>query len=164
MWLAAWMHGCLASRYDELYEETVRVITGVDHPLAGRSEVAWAETRPYGWIGLPEGSQLWSELSFELAVAAEPPPKVRIETAGLLPTIAILARCDLLGITSHRPARFFCEAGRTAMLALPYASRGSVGLLSQRDAEQTPIRKAFRECVLAQAECPGSSDWSKRQS
>lgn len=142
---------CDSLRYEELFEETLRVIAGPAHPLVG-GEVEWAQTRPYEWIGMPAGSQLWSELGFELAVAAEPPPRVCIETAGLLATIAILGRTDLLGISSYRPARFFCEAGRIAMLALPYASRGSVGLLSRREAEQTPLRKAFRECALAQAD------------
>lgn len=146
---------CDSLRYDELFEETMRVIAGPAHPLAGRTEVAWAETRPYGWIGMPEGSQLWSELGFELAVAAEPPANVCIQTAGLLATVAIVGRSDLLGISSYRPAKLFCDSGRIAMLALPYASRGSVGLLSRREAEQTPVRKAFRECVLAQAGNPG---------
>lgn len=142
---------CDSLRYDELFEDPLRVIAGSSHPLAGQQEVAWSQTRRFGWVGLPEGSQLRSELAFELAVAAEPPPRVRVETAGLLPTLAMLGRTELLGVASTRAAQYFCDRGYIAILELPYASRGSVGLLSRSNSEQTPLRKAFCECVMSLA-------------
>lgn len=88
---------------------------------------------------MPEGSKLCDELGFELAVAGELPPKVQ-QTAALLPTTAILNRSDLLAIGSHRPAKYFCDVGRCAILSLPYVSSDSADGMKETATSKAKIR------------------------
>ena len=142
---------CEALAYDALYDDSIRIVAATDHPLAGKESVSWADTRPYDWVGLPKGSQLRSELEFELAVAAEPSGRVSVETSGVLPTLAIVRKSNLLGLASLRVARVFANWGVVSMLALPYASKSGIGLLSRREVKPTPIGQTFREAILAAA-------------
>lgn len=142
---------CEALSYEALYDESVRVIAGTGHPLASRSALTWADTRPYDWVGVPEGGQLRLELDFERAVAFEPAGRVFVETAAIHPTLAIIRQTDLLALSSSRVAAAFAQWGMISILALPYAGRSGVGLLSRRDAEPSPIGALFREGVLAVA-------------
>lgn len=133
--------------YEALCEESVRVIASPGHPLVARDAVSWADTRPYDWIGLPPGSQLRCELEYEFAVAAEPPPRVCVETAALLPTLALLHHDMLLAAASGRVAARFSERGYVVTLPLPYAGTGNIGLLTRADDEAYGPRQAFMECV-----------------
>lgn len=142
---------CESLAYDPLYDESVRVIASREHPLAIQPEVTWADTRSYGWVGMPQGSQLRRELDFELAVAFEPPGKVCVETSAVLPTLAIVRHSDLLGLASSRVATYFEAQGFISVLALPYASKSGVGLLRRREYKATPIGALFRDSVLATA-------------
>lgn len=142
---------CESLSYDALYDESIRVVAACDHPLATRPDVTWADTRPYGWVGMPKGSQLWHELDFELAVAMEPPGTVQVETASILPTLAIVRQTSLLGLTSSRVAKYFEKWGVISVLPLPYASKSGVGLLRRREFEPTPIGRLFRDSLLARA-------------
>lgn len=142
---------CEALTYDALYDDTIRVVAAPDHPLADQPALSWSDTRAYEWVGMPPGSQLRSELDFELAVAAEPAGRICIETAGLLPTFSILRKSQLLGLASLRVAKVFANWGVVSILDLPYASKSGIGLLSRREGSPSPIGQAFREAVIAAA-------------
>lgn len=142
---------CDALAYDALYEESVRVIAAPDHPLAKKPDLCWADTRSFGWVGMPKGSQLQRELEFERAVACEPTGRICVETSAILPTFAIVRDSDLLGLASRRYAVIFASLGVISVLALPYAGKGGVGLLSRRSVDPTPMQRAFRASVLGAA-------------
>ncbi|MCY1219750.1 HTH-type transcriptional regulator GbpR [compost metagenome] len=146
---------CQELVYEVLCEESVRVIAGPGHPLAALDSVSWADTRAYGWIGLPPGSQLRSELEYEFAVAAQPPPRVCVETAALLATLALVQHDTLLAAASGRVAARFGERGYVVTLPLPYAGTGNVGLLTRADDEASAPRQAFMACVRLASGPPG---------
>ncbi|SCU75401.1 LysR family transcriptional regulator [Cupriavidus necator] len=140
-----------ALRCDLLYPETIRVIAGPTHPLARKRKVGWADTRAYTWVGLPVTSQIRRELDYELALAGEPAPCVRIESATLLANVSLLQQGELLAVMSGRMAAFFSRLGQVAVLRLLYRREGMVGVLRRRDTEQTPLRQAFMDALAASA-------------
>ncbi|SPA30308.1 LysR family transcriptional regulator [Cupriavidus taiwanensis] len=146
------VHGIDAPlRCDLLYAETIRVIAGPNHPLARRRKLKWEETRPYTWIGPPANSQIRRELDYELALAGEPAPTVRIESATVLANVALLQHGELLAVMSGRMTAYFHALGQVVPLPLPYRREGTVGVLRHRNAEQTPMRQAFMAALTEAA-------------
>lgn len=140
---------CEALTYYALHDDSIRVVAALDHPLANKPALTWADTRPYRWVGMPRGSQLWNELDFERAVAMEPPGPVSVETSSVLPTLAIVRQSTLLGLASARVATIFENWGVIRILPLPYAGKSGVGLLCRREFEPTPIGQMFLDTLLA---------------
>ncbi|WP_432262527.1 LysR family transcriptional regulator [Cupriavidus sp. TMH.W2] len=138
-----------ALRCELLYPETIRVIAGPRHPLARKRKVSWADTRAYTWVGPPVTSQIRRELDYELALAGEPAPRVRIESAMVLANVSLLQQGQLLAVMSGRMTEFFSQLGQVVALKLPYRREGMVGVLRRRDAEQTALRHAFMEALRA---------------
>ena len=94
-------------------------------------------------------SQIRRELDYELALAGEPAPTVRIESATVLANVSLLQQGELLAVMSGRMTKFFHALGQVVPLPLPYRREGTVGVLRHRDAEQTPMRQGFMEALVA---------------
>ncbi|MCY1287505.1 pca operon transcription factor PcaQ [compost metagenome] len=134
-----------------LFPDALRVVVCATHPLAALQGAAWADTRPYFWVGPPPGSQLRRELDYELTLAQEPAPKIRIEVSDAMANLRMLMDSALVGVMSHRVATVLARLGHVAILPLPYKASGSVVLCTPAGGAQTPLGESFLACVMEQA-------------
>lgn len=132
-------------RCDLLYPEHIRIVVGPNHPLARKRTVDWADVMRYPWITPPRSSPLRRELEHELALAGQPTPRYRVESAATLVIVSMLQQGNLIGPMSARLAAYFQAHKQVIPLSLPLLREGSVGVIRRREAPETPLAKAFLE-------------------
>ena len=132
-------------RCDILYPEQIRVVVGMQHPLAKKRKVDWPDVLRYPWIIPPQVSPLRRELEHELALAGQPAPRYRVETGSTLVIVTMLQDSDLVAPMSARLMHYFQGLKQLVPLPLPYLREGSVGVIRRREATDSPMLKAFME-------------------
>ncbi|MBU4611101.1 LysR family transcriptional regulator [Achromobacter sp. GG226] len=130
-----------------LYEENIALVAGPDHPLAGRPRVTWAQALAYPWVGPPAHSPLRAELDQELALAGQPHPQMRVETASTVLVVSLLQRGQMLAVISRRPALHFAAIGSLSILDLPIQRKSQVGLIWRRERQTEPLLDTMREVL-----------------
>ena len=132
-------------RCDILHPEQIRVVVGMQHPLAKKRKVDWPDVLRYPWIIPPQVSPLRRELEHELALAGQPTPRYRVETGSTLVMVTMLQDSDLVAPMSARLVHYFQGLKQLVPLPLPYLREGSVGVIRRREATDSPMFKAFME-------------------
>lgn len=141
-------------RCDLLYPEHIRIVVGPTHPLARKRKVDWSDVMRHPWITPPKTSPIRRELEHELALAGQPTPRYRIESAATLVIVSMLQEGELVSPMSARLMNYFQSHKQVVPLPLPYLREGSVGVIRRREAVETPLHKAFLE-ALRQAAAAG---------
>lgn len=139
-------------RCDPLYAEHIRIVVGPGHPLARKSKVDWPDVMRYAWITPPMTSPLRRELEHELALAGQPTPRYRVESAATLVIVSMLQEGELVAPMSSRLVNHFQALGQVIPLPLPYLREGSVGVIRRLEASETTLTKAFMEGLKLAAE------------
>jgi len=132
-------------RCDILYPEQIRVVVGMQHPLAKKRKVDWPDVLRYPWIIPPQVSPLRRELEHELALAGQPAPRYRVETGSTLVIVTMLQDSDLVAPMSARLMHYFQGLKQLVPLPLPYLREGSVGVIRRRESTDSPLLKTFME-------------------
>lgn len=132
-------------RCDVLYPEHIRIVVGANHPLAKKRKVDWADVLRHPWITPPKTSPIRRELEHELALAGQPTPRYRVESASTLVIVSMLQDGDLVGPMSGRLMDSFHQLKQVVPLPLPYLREGSVGVIRRRETTETPLHKAFMD-------------------
>ena len=132
-------------RCDILYPEQIRVVVGMQHPLAKKRKVDWPDVLRYPWIIPPQVSPLRRELEHELALAGQPAPRYRVETGSTLVIVTMLQDSDLVAPMSARLMHYFQRLKQLVPLPLPYLRKGSVGVIRRRESTDSPMLKTFME-------------------
>lgn len=132
-------------RCDILYPEQIRVVVGMQHPLAKKRKVDWPDVLRYPWIIPPQVSPLRRELEHELALAGQPAPRYRVETGSTLVIVTMLQDSDLVAPMSARLMHYFQRLKQLVPLPLPYLREGSVGVIRRRESTDSPMLKTFME-------------------
>ena len=132
-------------RCDIFYPEQIRVVVGMQHPLAKKRKVDWPDVLRYPWIIPPQVSPLRRELEHELALAGQPAPRYRVETGSTLVIVTMLQDSDLVAPMSARLMHYFQRLKQLVPLPLPYLREGSVGVIRRRESTDSPMLKTFME-------------------
>ena len=132
-------------RCDILYPEQIRVVVGMQHPLAKKRKVDWPDVLRFPWIIPPQVSPLRRELEHELALAGQPGPRYRVETGSTLVIVTMLQNSDLVAPMSARLMHYFQGLKQLVPLPLPYLREGSVGVIRRRESADSPMLKTFLE-------------------
>ena len=132
-------------RCDILYPEQIRVVVGMQHPLAKKRKVDWPDVLRFPWIIPPQVSPLRRELEHELALAGQPGPRYRVETGSTLVIVTMLQDSDLVAPMSARLMHYFQGLKQLVPLPLPYLREGSVGVIRRRESADSPMLKTFLE-------------------
>ncbi len=141
-------------RCDVLYPEHIRIVVGANHPLAKKRKVDWADVMRHPWITPPKTSPIRRELEHELALAGQPTPRYRVESASTLLIVSMLQDGDLVAPMSGRLMDSFHQLKQLVPLPLPYLREGSVGVIRRREAIETPLHKAFMDGLRNAARGP----------
>ena len=109
-----------------LADEALSVVASPDHPLAGRSRVAFTELLQHPWILQPRGSPMRDVLEQEFRSHRAKLPRGLIETASILTTMNLLVRSDMIAVLPAEVAARY-EAHRL-LACLRYTVRQRLGV------------------------------------
>jgi len=136
---------------EQLWEDEWDVYASINHRFAGKKRVALADVAQERWALARIGASQ-ERLCRAFAQSGLPPPKVAVETNGVLLTLKLLPMTDLL---SFGPRPLFQEVEARALLTkIPVkglAGRQSNYVVYRKDAYLSPAARRFIDILKATA-------------
>jgi len=131
-----------------LYEESLRVVVGSEHPFARRRKVTLAELHDFDWIvPTPDSVAYQSVRTFFDSVGLTLPKRV-VESVSILTNLDLLASSPMVALMAHSAAERFARTGLLAILPLEgLGSFGAVGFTVRADREPTAVTERFLEAL-----------------
>ncbi|MCG3736640.1 LysR family transcriptional regulator [Vibrio cincinnatiensis] len=141
-----------------LYEEQLKVVTRLTHPLASQAQVHWEEVYQYDWIVWPMGTPIRSKLDQALTVAGRKPPVYRVESNSQVGNLWLLQNTDMISIVSESVAAHFNERGLLKALNIDLGTdAGIVGMVWREQAQPDQLMEQLIECCREASQCLLSS-------
>lgn len=100
-----------ACTFKAIEDEALAVVVGNQHPLAGRSRVAFSDLLDYTWILQPAHSPMRDVIEREFQVHHAVMPPGLIETGSILTTINLIRKSSMVGVIPATVARRDAEHG-----------------------------------------------------
>ncbi|WP_117193410.1 LysR family transcriptional regulator [Rhizobium terrae] len=136
-----------------LFHDTIVLVAGNSHPLAGRSEITVEELAAYPWVVSPSGTPIRRYFDSVFLNVAAAPPKSIVESGSLILMRELLDGSDHLGCTSRLQAE--AEIARGLMRALPFdlshTSR-PIGVVLRKDWLATAAQQTFLDLLPVRPE------------
>lgn len=130
-----------------LYDEQLRVVTRLTHPLAPKEPVIWEDLYQYDWIVWPTGTPIRSKLDQALTGAGLKPPNYRVESNSQVGNLWLLQNTDMVSIVSESVAAHFYERGLLTALNIDLGiDAGTVGMVWREQAEPDQLRDQLIDC------------------
>jgi DNA-binding transcriptional LysR family regulator len=137
---------------ENLYSPLVRVVCGVQHPLASKRNPSWAELLGESWI-LPEsGTPMRGAVEALFRREGTRPRSALIESSAIPTNVALLSTLNVIWVLSEDVSEYFSRLGALHVLNVaPLEAPGSfiLGHLSRR--RMSPSTQRVRDCVLEAA-------------
>jgi len=115
-------------------DESLAIVSGVDHPLAQCRDVQFAALSEYPWILQPTGSPARDVVEREFGEHHRPMPRGLIETGSILTTMSLVARSHMLGAIPATVAQVNAQHGLVAAIDYSFHHKlPSYGTIVRRD-------------------------------
>ncbi|GKY88308.1 LysR family transcriptional regulator [Sinisalibacter aestuarii] len=129
---------------EPLFDDTLAIMAGARHPLAGRAGLTLDDALAFPWIAPPRDAPTGSYLFRALGIEAMAQTPVRMVTSSMVLVRGMLARGDYLTILSPRQAAVEIEQGLMVPLDLPLpGSARTIGLTTRTGWMPTPTQARF---------------------
>jgi DNA-binding transcriptional LysR family regulator len=137
-------------RHEVLLEDTMEVVVGPSHPLAGASGVEWPALKEYPWIVPPVGTLMHQRLGSTL-VAAGVSILPRVESGSIVTIEALLRGTRYVSVLAGLMARHLQALGALRIVAMrePQAF-GTIGVVWE-GASATPLVEQFIDVLRVKA-------------
>lgn len=135
-------------RQEKLFEDRILAIVGNQHPLAGRPDVSFAQTKPFGWIVPPLETTLRRQLDHFFVGQQQYVPPVTIESVSYLTNRALLQSRDLIGLMPAEVVSQDIAHGYLSPLDwdVPFG-QGPIGVSFRADDDLSPAGRAFKSAL-----------------
>lgn len=134
-------------------DESLAIVSGVDHPLAECRDLDFATLSEYPWILQPTGSPARDVVEREFGEHHRPMPRGLIETGSILTTMSLVSRSQMLGAIPATVAQVNAAHGLVA--AIDYAFRHklpSYGSIIRRDRPLSAPARHFLQLFHGESE------------
>ena len=135
-------------KQEKLFEDRIVAITGPDHPLAHKTFITFAQTKPYGWILPPLETTLRRQLDHFFVEQQQFVPSESIESVSYLTNRAVLQARNLIGLAPAEVVAQDVQNGQLIQLdwAVPFG-HGPIGLCARADDDLSPAGRAFKTAL-----------------
>ncbi|TNF23041.1 MAG: LysR family transcriptional regulator [Rhodobacteraceae bacterium] len=135
-------------RQEKLFEDRILAIVGCGHPLAGRTGISFAQTKPFGWILPPLETTLRRQVDHFFVGQQQYVPPVTIESVSYLTNRGLLQARDLICLM---PAEVVSQDLANGLLArldwdVPMG-QGPIGISLRADDDLSPAGRAFKAAL-----------------
>jgi DNA-binding transcriptional LysR family regulator len=135
-------------RQEKLFEDHILAVTGPQHPLAGRADISFAQTKPFGWILPPLETTLRRQVDHFFTGQQAYVPPVSIESVSYLTNRSLLQSRNLIGLMPTEVVAQDIENGHLAQLdwAVPFG-HGPIGVALRLNDDLSPAGRAFKTAL-----------------
>ncbi|MBT9372854.1 LysR family transcriptional regulator [Rhizobium sp. CSW-27] len=104
---------------ERLFDDRLALLSGPDHPLAGRRDISVNDLLAYPWVVPRAGTPTRSQFETLFTATGHPPPARIIESGSLLLMRELVTDGQHLGCLSRHQSQPECDRGLMASLAFP---------------------------------------------
>lgn len=128
----------------ELAQESINLIVGRSHPLAGRKRLRFDDLRPFGWVLPPAETTLRRQMDEVFVEAQQYQPSVTVESVNYLTNRALLAQGKLIGVVPRQGVLLDLALEMLVKLdyTLPFGS-GPIGVTHRGEDQLSPAALLF---------------------
>lgn len=139
-------------RQEKLFEDKIFAVTGPNHPLAGKSNITFAHTKPFGWILPPLETTLRRQIDHFFVGQQQYMPMVAIESVSYLTNRTLLQSRDHIGLMPAEVVAHDIQNGHLVQLdwEVPFG-QGPIGVSLRADDDLSPAGRAFEAALQAAA-------------
>ena len=105
--------------FKAIEDESLAVVVGNEHPLAGQSRVAFGDLLAYPWILQPAHSPMRDVIEREFQSHHAMLPRGLVETGSILTTINLIRKSRMIGVIPATVARRDAEHGVLSIVRYP---------------------------------------------
>jgi len=133
---------------EKLFEDRILAIVGPGHPLAEKKEIAFPQTKPFGWILPPLETTLRRQADHFFVGQQQYAPPVSIESVSYLTNRALLLSRHLIGLMPAEVVARDVRDGHLVKLdwTVPFG-QGPIGVSLRADGELSPAGRAFKTAL-----------------
>ena len=136
---------------EALYEEPVRAVVRLGHPLLKRKGLTLAVAAEFPWVLPLPGTPMRTRLEAEFAAAQTRLPIEYVESISLMINESLLHQSNMVSVVSDQVAQHYATAGTLAILPLRMKQAlGPVGLLWIDDSPSQAVHR-FIQSVQVEA-------------
>lgn len=140
-----------------LYDEALRVVVGVQHPLARRRKIQAADLQEQEWIVPTSDSVAYGAVRHFFEQQGLSLPRQPVESISILTNLELLRSGSMVALMPQSAAMRFAKSGLLAVLPMEgLGTFGGVGYTIRSDREPTPATRRFLSAVEEAAEALGS--------
>lgn len=137
--------------FDSLGEEALCVISSAQHPLAGESQLSWAELQNMTWVLQQHPSPMRTIINQVFHNARIDIPSSIVETTSIMTLLSLVQQTDMIGATPLSVVEEY--PGRDLLCVLPITFEARLppfGLITRRHRIQSSAMLAFMNSVRAE--------------
>ena len=137
--------------FDSLGEEALCVISSAQHPLAGESQLSWAELQNMTWVLQQHPSPMRTIINQVFHNARIDIPSSIVETTSIMTLLSLVQQTDMIGVTPLSVVEEY--PGRDLLCVLPITFEARLppfGLITRRHRIQSSAMLAFMNSVRAE--------------
>ena len=135
-------------RQEKLFEDRILAVVGTQHPLANRTDITFAQTKPFGWIVPPLETTLRRQVDHFFVGQQQYVPPVTIESVSYLTNRALLQSRNLIGLMPAEVVDQDIANDHLSLLdwTVPFG-HGPIGVSLRADDELSPAGRAFKSAL-----------------
>lgn len=143
---------------EKFFDERVLAVAGVQHPLAGQSNVSFEQLKPFGWILPPVETTLRRQTDQFFVRQGQYVPGRALESVSYLANRSLLRAQDFVGVMPAHVAALDIENGLLAQIDwVPPFGAGPVGVSHRGEASLSPAGIAFLDALRGAASALGAA-------
>jgi len=133
---------------EKLFEDRILAVVGNQHPLANKPSIAFAQTKPFGWIVPPLETSLRRQVDHFFVGQQQYMPPVTIESVSYLTNRALLQSRYLIGLMPAEVVSQDIAKGHLSLLdwTVPFG-HGPIGVSLRTEDELSPAGRAFKAAL-----------------
>lgn len=135
-------------RQEKLFEDRILAIVGPQHPLAGKKNISFEHTKPFGWILPPLETTLRRQVDHFFVGQQQYTPPATIESVSYLNNRALLHARDLVGLMPAEVVAQDIANGYLSLLdwSVPFG-KGPIGVSVRAEDALSPAGRAFKAAL-----------------
>ena len=133
---------------EKLFEDRILAVVGTQHPLAEKTAISFAHTKPFGWILPPLETTLRRQVDHFFIKQQQYVPPVTIESVSYLTNRAMLQSRDFIGLMPAEVVAQDIQNGHLAQLdwTVPFG-HGPIGISLRAGDDLSPAGRAFKAAL-----------------
>lgn len=138
---------------EKLFDDRILAVSGPSHPLANKTDISFAQIKPFGWILPPLETTLRRQVDHFFTGQQQYIPNVSIESVSYLTNRALMQSRDLIGLLPAEVVAQDIQHGHLAQLDwdVPFG-HGPIGVSFRTDDDLSPAGRAFKLALHSAAQ------------